>query len=160
MESGKQQIKEVRKKFNRKTWKQRQLLSESGFVLRIVPPPLSRDRRIKMKKSNRRLSFKYKKRSYRPRVGNLQHRKSHLNPVSTKKKKKNTESRNYFLPSKIGKRRIYRKKTRTLIRDLTILLKMSYKENNVSCFFTYTFTLCINNYSVLLMKSTKCYREN
>ena len=34
-----------------KTWKQRQLLSESGFVLRIAPPPLSRDRRIKMKKS-------------------------------------------------------------------------------------------------------------
>ena len=37
--------------FNRKTWKQRQLLSQSGFVLRIAPPPLSRDRRIKMKKS-------------------------------------------------------------------------------------------------------------
>ena len=34
-----------------KTWKQRQLLSESGFVPRIAPPPLSRDRRIKMKKS-------------------------------------------------------------------------------------------------------------
>ena len=43
VESGKQQIKEVRRNFNRKTWKQRQLLSESGFVLRIAPPPLSRD---------------------------------------------------------------------------------------------------------------------
>ena len=51
-ESGKQQIKEVRKKkFNRKTREQRQLLGESGFVLRIAPPSLSRDRRIKMKKS-------------------------------------------------------------------------------------------------------------
>ena len=51
VESGKQQIKEVKRKFNRKIWKQGQLLSESGFVLRIAPPPLSRDRRIKMKKS-------------------------------------------------------------------------------------------------------------
>ena len=50
VESGKQQIKEVGRKSNRKTWK-RQLLSESGFVLRIAPPSLSRDRRIKMKKS-------------------------------------------------------------------------------------------------------------
>ena len=49
VESGKQQIKQVRRKFNRKTSKQRQLLSESGFVLRIAPPPLSRDTRIKMK---------------------------------------------------------------------------------------------------------------
>ena len=30
----------------------RKLLSESGFVLRIAPPSLSRDRRIKMKKSS------------------------------------------------------------------------------------------------------------
>ena len=44
-------LKQVRRKFNRKTWKQGQLLSESGFFLRIAPPPLSRDRRIKMKKS-------------------------------------------------------------------------------------------------------------
>ena len=51
VESGKQQITEVRRKFKRKTWKQRKLLSESGFVLRITPPLLSRDRRIKMKKS-------------------------------------------------------------------------------------------------------------
>ena len=51
VESGKQQSKKVRRKFKRKTWKQRQLLSESGFVLRIGPPSLSRDRRIKMKKS-------------------------------------------------------------------------------------------------------------
>ena len=51
VESGEQQIKDVRRKFNRKTWKQRQLLSESGFILHIAPPPLSRDRRIKMKES-------------------------------------------------------------------------------------------------------------
>ena len=36
--------------FKRKTRKQGQLLSESGFVLCIAPPSLSRDRRIKMKK--------------------------------------------------------------------------------------------------------------
>ena len=51
VESGELQIKEVRKIFNRKTWKQRQLLIESGFDLRIAPTPLSRDRKIKMKKS-------------------------------------------------------------------------------------------------------------
>ena len=39
VESGKQQIKEVIGKFHRKTWKQRQLLSECGFVLRIAPSP-------------------------------------------------------------------------------------------------------------------------
>ena len=50
--AGKQQIKEVRRKIIGKTWKQRQLLSESGFVLRIAPPPLSRNRRINMKKSS------------------------------------------------------------------------------------------------------------
>ena len=38
------------KKFNRKTGKQRQLPSESEYVLRVAPPPLSHDRRIKMKK--------------------------------------------------------------------------------------------------------------
>ena len=51
VESGKQQMKKVTRKFKWKTWKQRQLLSESGFVLRTAPPSLSRDRRIKMKKS-------------------------------------------------------------------------------------------------------------
>ena len=51
VESGKQQIKKVRKKFNRKTWKQSQLLSESGFILRIAPLPLSCDKKVKMKKS-------------------------------------------------------------------------------------------------------------
>ena len=87
VESGKQQIKKVGRKFYQKTWKTQlgkgnriddtvffffvrklhclfflvasfqtkinslSLLSESGFVLRIAPPPLSRDRRIKMKKS-------------------------------------------------------------------------------------------------------------
>ena len=50
-EFNKQQIKEAEAKFNRKTRKQRQLLSESGFVLSIAPPPLSRDKRMKMKKS-------------------------------------------------------------------------------------------------------------
>ena len=39
VESNKQQIKEIRSK--------RQLLSESGFVLRLVPPSLSTDRRIR-----------------------------------------------------------------------------------------------------------------
>ena len=52
VESGKQQLKKSEAKFNRKTRKQRQLQSESGFVLSIVPLPLSHDRRIKMKKSN------------------------------------------------------------------------------------------------------------
>ena len=59
VESGKQQIKEVRRKFNRKTSKQRQLLSVSGFVLRIGYPQLSRDRRIKMKKSINQCATKY-----------------------------------------------------------------------------------------------------
>ena len=53
VKSGKQQIKEVRKKkIQPENLKQRQLLSESGFVLRIAPPPLSRNRRIKMKKKS------------------------------------------------------------------------------------------------------------
>ena len=52
VESDKQQIEEVRsEKLNRKTRKQRQLLSESGFVRRIAPQSLSHDRRIKMKES-------------------------------------------------------------------------------------------------------------
>ena len=40
-------------KFKRKTWKQGQFLSESGFVVCIAPRSLSRDRRIKMKKKSR-----------------------------------------------------------------------------------------------------------
>ena len=59
MESGKQQIKEVRRKFKQKTWKERQLLSESGFVLRIAPPSLSRDRRIKIKKEKKKEKMTY-----------------------------------------------------------------------------------------------------
>ena len=51
VESNKQQIKEVGSKIQVETRTQRQLLSESGFVLRIAPPSLSRDRRIKLKKS-------------------------------------------------------------------------------------------------------------
>ena len=39
-------------KFKRKNRKQGQLLSESGFVLCIAPPSLSRDRRMKVKKSS------------------------------------------------------------------------------------------------------------
>ena len=50
-------LKKSEAKFKRKTWKQRQLLTESGFVLRIAPPSLSRDRRIKMKKSESNLTF-------------------------------------------------------------------------------------------------------
>ena len=38
-------------KLKRKTWKPRQLPRESGFVLCFVPPSLSRDRGIKMTKS-------------------------------------------------------------------------------------------------------------
>ena len=45
---NKQQIEKVRSKIQ----KHRQLLSESGFVSRIAPPSLSRDRRIKMKKKS------------------------------------------------------------------------------------------------------------
>ena len=48
--SSKLQKSEAR--FKRKTRKQGLLLSESGFVLCTAPPSLSRDRRIKMKKSN------------------------------------------------------------------------------------------------------------
>ena len=43
-------LKKVRRKFSQKTWKQRQLLSESGFLPRIASPLLSPDRRMKMKK--------------------------------------------------------------------------------------------------------------
>ena len=45
-------LKKFEAKFKRKTRKQRQLLSESEFVLCIAPPSLSRFRRIKMKKSD------------------------------------------------------------------------------------------------------------
>ena len=44
-------LKKSEAKFKRKTRKYRQLLSESRFVRRIASPSLSRDRRIKMKKS-------------------------------------------------------------------------------------------------------------
>ena len=44
-------LKKSEAKFKRKTRKQGQLLSEDGFVLCIASPSLSRDRRIKMKKS-------------------------------------------------------------------------------------------------------------
>ena len=44
------QLKKSEAKFKRKTWKQGQILSESGFVLRKAPTSLSRDRRIKMNK--------------------------------------------------------------------------------------------------------------
>ena len=50
VESGKQQ-KKSEANFNRKTRMQMHVLSESGFVVSIALPPLSRDRRIKMKKS-------------------------------------------------------------------------------------------------------------
>ena len=53
-------LKKSEAKFKRKTRKQGQLLSESGFSLCIAPPSLSRDR-IKMKKSSSRFhtSFVY-----------------------------------------------------------------------------------------------------
>ena len=44
-------LKKSKAKLNRKTRKQRQLLNESGFVLCIAHPSLSRHMRIKMKKS-------------------------------------------------------------------------------------------------------------
>ena len=43
-------LKKSEKNSTGKTWKQRQLLRESEFILRIAPPPLSRDGKIKMKK--------------------------------------------------------------------------------------------------------------
>ena len=43
-------LKKSEAEFKRKNRKQRQLVSESGFVLRIAHPSLSRDRGIKMKK--------------------------------------------------------------------------------------------------------------
>ena len=46
-------LKKSEAKFKRKTWKQRQLLSEFRFVLCIAPRSLSRDRKIKMKKKSR-----------------------------------------------------------------------------------------------------------
>ena len=50
VESGKQHIKKVKRKFNRNTWKQRQLFKRVWIWPCIAPPSLSRDR-TKMKKS-------------------------------------------------------------------------------------------------------------
>ena len=47
-------LKKSEAKFKRKTRKYSQLLSEARFVLSITPPSLSRDRRIKRKKSHQR----------------------------------------------------------------------------------------------------------
>ena len=47
-----EECKQQEAKFKRKNRKQGQLLSESGFVLCIAPSSLSRDRRIKIKKSS------------------------------------------------------------------------------------------------------------
>ena len=44
-------LKKSEAKLKRKTRKQGQLVSESGLVLCIAPPSLSREKRIKMKKS-------------------------------------------------------------------------------------------------------------
>ena len=55
---------QLKKLIFRKTRKQGKLLSESGFV-HIAPPPLSRDRRIKMKKSIKSCS----QGKYRPEPG-------------------------------------------------------------------------------------------
>ena len=54
-------LKKSEAKFKRKTRKYRQLLSESRFVLRIAPPSLSRDRRIKMKKKSHQRKFNVQK---------------------------------------------------------------------------------------------------
>ena len=54
-------LKKSQAKFKRKTQKQRQLLSESEFVQCIAPPSLSRDRRMKMKKSNQALPIAFLK---------------------------------------------------------------------------------------------------
>ena len=51
VESNKYKSKKSEAKFKRKLGNKMELLSESGFVLRIASPSLSRDRRIKMKKS-------------------------------------------------------------------------------------------------------------
>ena len=50
-------LKKSEAKFKRKTRKQGKLLSESGFVLCIAPQSLSRDRRIKTKKSKKLSDF-------------------------------------------------------------------------------------------------------
>ena len=52
-------LKKSEAKFKRKTRKQGQILSESGFVLCIAPPSLSCDRRIKMNKSIKQGSCEY-----------------------------------------------------------------------------------------------------
>ena len=53
VESNKQQIEEVGSKIQAENLETRATpISESGFVLCIAPSSLSRDRRIKMKKSN------------------------------------------------------------------------------------------------------------
>ena len=51
MESNKQQIQEIGSKVQGETRKQRQLPKRVWIHLCMAPPSLSRDRRIKMKKS-------------------------------------------------------------------------------------------------------------
>ena len=51
VESNEQQIEKIKSKIQAENSETRQLLSESGFVLCIALPSLSRDRRIKTKKS-------------------------------------------------------------------------------------------------------------
>ena len=57
-------LKKSEAKFKRKIRKHRQLLSESGFVLRIAPTSLSRDRRIKMKKKSHQKKIKSPEKAY------------------------------------------------------------------------------------------------
>ena len=77
-------------------------------------------------------------------------------------KKKLSESRKYFLTSKMDKRRICpKKKVHTLIRDLTNYPFEDWLQRKFGILlFWPTITLCINNYNVMLMKSMKGYREN
>ena len=59
VESGKQQIKEAKSIIQTETSETKQLLRKSGLALRIAPPSLSRDRRIKMKKSINQKGFSH-----------------------------------------------------------------------------------------------------
>ena len=59
VESGKQQIKEAKSIIQTETSETKQLLRKSGLALTIAPPSLSRDRRIKMKKSINQKGFSH-----------------------------------------------------------------------------------------------------
>ena len=62
MESGKQQIKEVRSKVQAKNLDTKATSKLVWNVVRIAPPPLSRDMKIKIKKSIKQQSCEHFKR--------------------------------------------------------------------------------------------------